>query len=403
MNLMTNAPGTAVSQQQLSQIDICQSILRNIGYDFRLNLISDRIETFGKKDRLLDDKLFKVIAAEVSRKFKIPSDQLDIAITEMAWINQYHPIKKYLNSLSYDGGNNFQQLILCFDNPDGLFEMWLRKWLLGVIAKVMTQAQNPMLIINGPQGIGKSLFVRWLCSNVLEYFIESSINTDDKDSFDMLSSRWIWEVSELGASLRRSDLEALKHFITMADVTLRPAYGKYSITRPALASLVGTINDPGGGIFDDPTGSRRFLICDIKKIDWRGYLQIDVDQLWAEMYVAFLNGERWELTEDERKLQEIKNLDYQPKDTLEDHLVDGFEIDLTKVGDPDFFTPTIEIVYYLQTIKNFKMGSTVGLNKMIAQTCKRLGLEISQQWLPPKAPGQPSRRMRGYRGMKKIV
>lgn len=388
--------------QKTSQIDICQAILRNIGYDFRLNLVSDRIEAYGKKNRLLDDKLFKVIAAEVSRQFKVTAEQLDVAITEMAWNNQYHPIKKYLNGLCYDGGQHFQTLLTCFDNPDGLLPLWLRKWMLGNVSKVFAQTQNPMLILNGPQGIGKSKFVQWLCSNVFEYFIEATIKTDDKDTFDMLSSRWIWEVSELGASLRRSDLEALKHFITMADVTLRPAYGKYSITRPALASLIGTINYSGGGVFDDPTGSRRFLICDVKKIDWQAYLQIDVDQVWAEIYAAYLAGETWELTQTERELQETKNQDYQPKDTLEDHLVDGFEIDITKADEPGYFTPTIEIINYLQNIRGFKIGTTASLNKAIAQTCQRLGLILTQQRVAGKMIGQPSKSMRGYKGIKKL-
>lgn len=395
---MTSAPATS----SVSQIDTCQAILRNLGYDFRLNTVTDKIEVFGKKSTILDDKLFKVISAAVSRKFKIHSEQLDIAITEMAWLNQYHPIKTYLNSLSYNGGPHFQDLIQCFDNPDGLYPTWLRKWMIGSVAKIMTGSQNPMLVINGPQGIGKSLFVQWLSSKMPAYFIESRINTEDKDSYDMLTSRWIWEVSEFGSSLKKSDLEALKHFISMAEVTIRPAYGKYSITRPALASMIGTINDRGGGIFDDPTGSRRFLICDVKRINWQEYIKIDINQLWAEIYVAYLSGEPWELTPDERVIQENKNVEYQPKDIIEDCLIDGFEIDPTKMIDPYFFTPTVRIIEYLQTTKNFKAGSTVQLNKMIAQTCKHLGLEQSAQRVPAFVLGQSPKLMRGYKGIRKL-
>jgi predicted P-loop ATPase len=394
---------------QTPQIDICEAIIQNIGYGFRLNVVTDRIETYGKKNCQLDDKLFKFIAAEVSRHYKSTTEQLDIAINDLAYKNQYHPIKNYLNSLSYDGGPHFQRLVSCFDNSDKLFSTWLRKWLIGVVAKTVTGAQNPMLVINGPQGIGKSKFASWLCSKVPNYFIESTINTDDKDTFDMLASCWIWEVSELGASLRRSDFEALKHFITMARVSIRPAYGKYTLTRPALASMIGTINDRGGGVYDDPTGSRRFLMCDVEKINWQEYTQIDVNQLWAEIYAAYLLGETWLLTEKEKEIQENKNLEYQPKDTLEDHLVSGFDIDNTKDFDDGFFTPTTVIIEYLQEIKKFKAGSTMTLNKMIAQTCKHLGLKPDIQLVNPpinpqtNAPfiNQVPKRMRGYSGIKK--
>lgn len=392
---------TAPAPTQSQDIDICQYALRQGGYDFRLNKVTERIEVFGKRVQLLDDTLFKVIHAEIRHRFKMKSELLDISITEMAHKNQFHPIMDYLNSLSYDGGTHFQDLISCFDNPDGLFKVWLRKWMLGAIAKTIKGAQNPMLVLDGPQNTGKSLFVKWLCSGIPQYFIESGINTDDKDSFDRLASKWIWEVSEIGATIRKSDMEALKHFITMAEVTIRPAYGRYSITRPALASMIGTVNHTGDGIFNDPTGSRRFMICEITKIDWQEYIKLDVNQLWAEIYAAYLAGEAWELSPDERKIQAEKNKEYQPTDILEDYIKDGFEVDLNEKANPLYFTPTTVIVDYLQVTRGYKGGTTGSINRMVAQTCKCMGLEVATQ-IPQGIPGAAARRARGYRGIRKL-
>jgi predicted P-loop ATPase len=393
---MSNSPAPTLSQD----IDICQYALRQNGYDFRLNKVTGRIEVFGKRIQPLDDNLFKVIHAEIRHHFKIKAELLDISIAEMANANQFHPIKDYLNSLKYDGGQHFQALLSCFDNPDGLLPLWLRKWMIGAISKTITSSQNPMLVLDGPQNTGKSLFVKWLCSGIPDYFIESGINTDDKDAFDRLASRWIWEVSEIGATIRKSDMEALKHFITMSEITIRPAYGRFSITRKALASMIGTVNHTGDGIFNDPTGSRRFMICEVKKIDWEEYTKIDINQLWAEIYVAYLSGESYELTPDEKKIQTEKNKQYQPTDILEDYIRDGFDIDLTKTNDPAYFTPTTVIADYLQNTRNFKSGTTSTLNRMIAQSCKCIGLEIGTQ-IPFGIPGTLPRRARGYKGIKK--
>jgi predicted P-loop ATPase len=390
------------AQTPTSDIDICQNIIRNMGYDFRLNQVTKRIESFGKKNQVLDDILEKLIAAEVSRHFRVSTERLEIAITELASYNEYHPIKQYLNATPYDGGKHFDNLVSCFTNPDGLFSKWLYKWMLGSVAKVMAQAQNPMLVLNGPQGVGKSKFVQWLCKGVPSYFVESGINTGDKDTYDLLSSRWIWEVSELGASIRRSDMEALKHFITMGEVTMRVPYARHAITRPAMASLIGTINDPGGGIFNDPTGSRRFLICDITSINWQEYIKIDVNQLWAEIYVAYLGKADWELTPDDRILQEKTNIQYQPRDTIEDHIKDGFEIDISRINDPDWFVSSVDLIEYLQVEKSFKAGITASLERMIAQSCKSMGLKEFRQDVPSKIPGGPDKQARGYRGIKKL-
>lgn len=46
----------------------------------------------------------------------------------------------------------------------------------------------------------------------------------------------------------------------MQEITLRKAYTKYDITKPAITSFIGTINEDGAGFLTDTTGNRRYVI-----------------------------------------------------------------------------------------------------------------------------------------------
>jgi predicted P-loop ATPase len=94
----------------------------------------------------------------------------------------------------------------------------MRRWLINYVGRVFDQVQSPMLVLESPQRRGKSFFVRWLASALPEYFIEGPIIPDDRDCLFRLASGFLWECSELGATVRKSDVEALKSFITLNGV-----------------------------------------------------------------------------------------------------------------------------------------------------------------------------------------
>jgi predicted P-loop ATPase len=195
--------------------------------------------------------------------------------------------------------------------PDGtqvpLHGLLIKRWLLGCVARALDggkaeafKHQTPMLVIIGKQGLGKSSFVRWLVSGVgYEFHQEGPIDPHSIEDKRSMVTKWIWEVSELGASLRKSDRDALKGIITQEWHTYRKPWGRYNITKPTLCNFVGTIN-PETGFLDDPTGHRRFLPIQLTTIE-RGYESaIEVDQLWAEIVALYLGGESPELTQIER-------------------------------------------------------------------------------------------------------
>lgn len=272
-------------------------------------------------------------------------ERIQDAITEAAWQKKYHPIIEYLSGLRWDGKNHFDDLCTCLKlsaETDVFGQAFLKRWLIGSIAKIIDRSQNFMLVIDGKQGIGKSSLSRWLCP-MPKFFIESAIHPDDKDCHIRLISNWIWEVGELEGTTRKADRAALKDFISRKEVTIRLPYGRQDLVKPACASLVGTINEDGAGFLNDPTGSRRFAVMKIEKIDF-SYCKIDIHQLWAQVYQWYKNGESCELQEDEKMAQATVNGKYEADSPVEQYLHKLYEWDKEASNQQKNFISSIEIL-----------------------------------------------------------
>ena len=321
-----NAP-----EQPESQIIIER--LRALGYEFRLNSCSDTIECNGHQ-------LTEIMAAEIRTRLRDVGLAKKLSAAEDAYITEakahsYHAVQDYLTALTWDGGDYIATLIDFMRSSDPpvayrtgervpLHGVYLHRWLIGACAKAFNGSQNPMLVWDGPQGIGKSTLARWLCP-LPEYFIESAINPSDKDADVRLMSYWIWEVSELDATTRKADQSALKSFITKQVVTVRKSYGRLDTKKAALASLIGTVNNTSGFLADE-SGNRRFMITRLEYID-RRYQQLDVNQIWAQAMHLYQSGEGWELRGEEAAAQAANNERYEAESILEDWLYKYFMFD----------------------------------------------------------------------------
>lgn len=352
--------------------------LEDLGYSFRLNEAGDIIEVNGKR---LDDFELATIRARM-RAEGFSADAVDDIIKMMAAQNRYHPIRSYLisNGMNWDGRSHILTLAAHFldaTTPHRMFETWLRKWLIGAVAKAMDgrRHQNAMLVLDGPQGIGKSTFAKWLCSPLPDYYLDDAINPNDKDSHIRLTTHWIWEVGELGATMRRSDVEALKAFISRQVVTVRRPYARLDMVKPALASMIGTVNN-SAGILADSTGNRRFWVATIQEIDWN-YTNLDPNQVWAEAFTAYTNGETWYLTPDERAKSEENNDQYRVPNIIEGYLHKYFYIE---PQNHNKWTATNEIVARLIDM-GYKGSSSRSVAMEVASTLKELGLEKTKRRL----------------------
>lgn len=369
LQAVSSAPTTLPPQKSPRlKADEYLDILAKLGYEFSLNQMDDHVYVNGA---MLTDVTAATIRSQMSDIGHTRFNIIEDAYTRKAQGRPFHYVTDYLGGLQWNGKNNILELCDKFTDSDGMFYFFLRRWLVGAVAKAYTGAQNPMLVLDGAQGIGKSQFTRWLCP-IPQMYLDAAIHPDSKDSLMSLMTRWIWEVSELGNTTRRADRDALKNFLTMENVTVRVPYGKHLICKPALASFIGTINSDGGGLLDDNTGNRRFLIVELQAIDW-SYTSLDIDQIWAEAKSAYDSGEDWRLdTAETAQANAIKER-YVIQDPLEDWLEKFFEIDPAKQGDPEWRTPTTDIVDALHQA-GWRMSTPKGESMAISTALTNLGL-----------------------------
>lgn len=375
-----------------------QAQLLLLGYDLKLNLCGMHVEVNGHPMTDYDDSEIRMRMEDSGYKIR---QRITDAIMITAKQNEYHPIKDYLNGLTWDGVSRIQQLAQYFvlKNPKeygGLFPVMLRKWLIGAIARVMDGDQNPMLVLEGDQNIGKSTFAKWLCPEP-KYYRESSIDPDSKDHRIATSEIWIWEVSELGSTTKKADREALKSFLTTEIFNERAAYGKYNQPYRAIASYIGTVNDESG-FLNDPTGNRRFWTIGVKNINF-GYTSLSVNDVWAEAMHAYKCGESHDLDVlQKQKVEEMAD-DYRMINSVEEAVKKWFDL----TGDPNDFLDFNTIRSVLIDPSRANLGARDASDVKIATALKALGVERARRFVSQTAIGHNKKvRMRGYLGIKTL-
>lgn len=137
-----------------------------------------------------------------------------------------------------------------------------------------------MPILIGPQGVGKSTFLKILG---MDWYNDSLVNVEGKDACELIQGSWILEMGEL-SSLRKSELNLVKNFLSRTDDIFRASYGRRAQKYPRRCAFFGTANDTN--FLRDETGNRRFWPIDCfiytpKKSIFED-LKSELEQIWAE-------------------------------------------------------------------------------------------------------------------------
>lgn len=259
-----------------------------------------------------------------------PARCRDALTAYLATSRRYHPIKKYLEKLRWDGRERLDSILIDYlDAEDSRYtRMVTRKTLTAAIARIYEPGIkfDHVLILCGMQGIGKSTLFSMLGG---PWYSDSMTISDmkDKTACEKMQGIWIMELGEL-AGLRKVDVEIVKSFISRQNDIYRPAYGQYVENHKRSCIIVGTTN-ADNGFLRDTSGNRRFWPVILKRKPgdvWR-LSEMDPDQIWAEAYQRYVGKENLYLdTSDEAvaEKQQREALESDPRAGLiEEYLSDN--------------------------------------------------------------------------------
>lgn len=216
------------------------------------------------------------------------SETIDTVISKWAGENAFHPVRKYLEGLKWDGKPRVATLLTDFFGGDDneynrvLSTLFLKAGVMRIFRPGCKF--DHVLVLAGPQGCGKSTMAQRLGK---QWFTDSIQDFKDKDAREGLLGNWIIEIAEMRAVFY-SDSAAAKQFISTTNDKFRLCYGRRSSTHKRQCIFIATTNNTQ--IFSDLTGNRRYLIFEIAreakpKYDFYTELTDEyVDQVWAEAY-----------------------------------------------------------------------------------------------------------------------
>lgn len=235
---------------------------------------------------------------------------IDSALDIHASTHAFNEVQNYISSLTWDGVPRLDMLLIDYlGAEDTAYNRAVcRKAFTGAIARAMTPGckYDTMLILAGPQGIGKST----LLDKMSRGWYNDSIRTfEGKDASELLQGVWLVEVAELDA-FRRTDISRIKQFLSLRADRYRAAYGRHVKELPRCCVFFGTCNEME--FLQDTTGNRRFWPVDVgivphtKKV-WTDLTDEVINQVWAEAKVRWQCGEPLYLSgavESEAKLKQ---------------------------------------------------------------------------------------------------
>lgn len=254
-----------------------------------------------------NDSDYAALKVYLSKKYGVYSSSITKDATIfVATKRAYHPIERYLDALpDWDGIERVETLLIDYFGAEDCeyTRAVMRKTLAAAVARIYEPGIkfDSVLILNGPQGAGKSTFFSRLAG---EWFSDSLTLTDmkDKAGAEKLQGYWILELSELNG-MRKTDVETVKSFITRQDDKYRASYGVNVESHLRQCIIVGSTNAESG-FLRDITGNRRFWPVRIKGNGIKKPWELDaetVKQIWAEALIIYRRKEQLYLCGDEAK------------------------------------------------------------------------------------------------------
>lgn len=288
------------------------------------------------------------------------------------FIPEYNPLTEYFEQNKFRRSTgNIQMLAKSIRSDTPMKDVFVRKWMISIIAAYNWHPVRSVLALVGGQHNGKTEFFRRLMPEKLKkYYGESKLDAGKDDDLLMCQKLIIMD-DELGGK-SKSDEKRFKELTSKQIFSLRAPYGKGNEDFKRLAILCGTSNEID--IINDPTGNTRTLPIVVDSIDHELYNSINKDELIMEAYHAYESGEDFQLSKAELSHLHTLSSDFETTPFERELILKFFCIPQERPGAyPEWLTAT-EIKDYIEVNSKQKIISM-----------KKFGIELRNIFGSPKS------------------
>lgn len=335
-------------QKKVLNLRAVEQTLQQLNISVRFNVITKELEVgdlpedahipeayyrmTGRAKRKLATKMLPslLISHLKEQRYGVSESFINDAISIIADANPLNPVLEMINATTWDGHDRLNDLYRVLGIQHSIQRSFLCKWLHQAISLALNDDADLnadfVLVLQGRQGLGKTNFFRKLAM-APEWFQDGAvIDMRNKDTIMQATSKWITELGELDATLKKEQT-SLKAFITANYDTYRKPYAKKAEDVERRTCFCATVN-PTEVIRDD-TGSRRYILLHVDNMDKNFIYNVMTpewcSQLWRQVYETFylLKGRKgYFLTEEERSFIEKSNKDFTVMVDAESELLD---------------------------------------------------------------------------------
>ncbi|WBH15316.1 virulence-associated E family protein [Sphingomonas radiodurans] len=276
-------------------------LLKHARITVRYNEVSKRDEIeipgrAGSRDNVDNVTLTHIVS--LAAEYHMPTGNVPGFVEAIANRDAYNPVRDWIISRPWDGIDRlslvYATVVAQEGYPENLKATLLRKWLRSIAAAATRDSfrSRGVLTLQGPQGIGKSSWIKSLISDteLADAVIKLGHHMDasNKDSVIGAIGYAIVELGELDSSFKK-DLARLKGFLTDDTDRVRRPYDRRESSYPRRTVFAATVNEHQ--FLQDPTGNTRFWTIPVARLDWQH--GIDMQQVFAQLATEVEAGAPW--------------------------------------------------------------------------------------------------------------
>ena len=254
----------------------------------------------------ITDRVVNSLWSEMSKTGRVNVQDI-YRVIESDFVEEFHPFKAYLESLSpptsqkdYIGELAETVRVKGGAANQALFGQYLRKWLVAMVAGWVDDSvvNNVILVLIGEQGSYKTTWFNFLLPPELSryFYTKTNANRMGRDDLLTLAQYGLVCCEELD-TMRPAELNQLKAAVTMPSIDERAAYAHFHEHRKHIASFCGTGNNVQ--FLSDPTGNRRWLPFEIESIQSPREHPFDYEGIYSQAYALYRSGFQYWFSRDE--------------------------------------------------------------------------------------------------------